>query len=140
MAAAAFLARWLPNVGRVDIVTTGITVAVIAAVGISGVTYRSVVDRTRDFAVRLALGSQPGWLVRLVIAEALRDLAIGAAAGLAGGMAAAAFLARWLPNVGRVDVLTMAITVSLIAAVGLVAAIVPAVRVTRVDPAQALHG
>jgi hypothetical protein len=112
---------------------------VLAAVGISGVTYRSVVDRTRDFAVRLALGSEPGWLVRLVVAEAMRDLAIGAAAGLAGGMAAAAFLARWLPNVGRVDVVTTAFTVATIAAVGLVAAFVPAVRVTRVDPAQALQ-
>jgi ABC-type antimicrobial peptide transport system permease subunit len=113
---------------------------VLAAVGISGVTYRSVVDRTRDFAVRLALGSQPGWLVRLVIAEALRDMAIGAAVGLAGGSAAAAFLARWLPNVGRVDLMTTAITVATIATVGIVAALVPAIRVTRVDPVQALQG
>jgi hypothetical protein len=113
---------------------------VLAAVGISGVTYRSVVDRTRDFAVRLALGSQPGTLVRLVIAESVRDLAIGVAAGLTGGMAAAALLARWLPNVGRVDAVTTGLTVAVIAAVGIVAALVPAVRVTRVDPVQALQG
>ena len=112
---------------------------VLAAVGISGVTYRSVVDRTRDFAVRLALGAQPGRLVRLVVAESIRDLAIGTAAGLSGGMAAAALLARWLPNVGRVDAVTTGITIATIATVGIVAAFVPAVRVTRVDAAQALQ-
>ena len=42
---------------------------VLAAVGISGVTYRGVIDRTRDFAVRLALGSAPGGVVRLVLGE-----------------------------------------------------------------------
>ena len=42
---------------------------VLAAVGIAGVTYRSVIDRTRDFAVRLALGSAPGGVIRLVLGE-----------------------------------------------------------------------
>ena len=60
---------------------------VLAAVGISGVTYRGVVDRTREFAVRLALGSEPAAVVRLVLVESMRDLAIGAVVGLAGGAA-----------------------------------------------------
>ena len=79
---------------------------VLAAVGISGVTYRGVVDRTREFAVRLALGSQPAAVVRLVLLESMRDLAIGAVAGLAGGIALCMLLARSLENVGAVDAIT----------------------------------
>ena len=73
---------------------------VLAAVGISGVTYRGVVDRTREFAVRMALGSEPGAVVRLVMFESARDLALGAMAGLAGGAALCAVLARSMEHVG----------------------------------------
>jgi ABC-type antimicrobial peptide transport system permease subunit len=112
----------------------------LAAVGIAGVTYRSVIDRTRDFAVRLALGSEPGRVIRLVLFEALRDMALGAGAGLACGVAFAILLARSLQNVAPVDVATAATAVAIIATVGLAAAIVPALRVRRVDPAQVLRG
>ena len=113
---------------------------VLAAVGIAGVTYRSVIDRTRDFAVRLALGSEPGGVVRLVLGEALRDVALGAAVGLAGGVASSVLLAGWLDNVASMDATTTAIAVGIIATVGLAAAIVPALRVMRVDPARVLRG
>ena len=113
---------------------------VLAAVGIAGVTYRSVIDRTRDFAVRLALGSAPGGVVRLVLGETLRDVAIGAAVGLAGGVASSVLLAGWLDNVASMDATTSAIAVGIIATVGLAAAIVPALRVMRVDPARVLRG
>ena len=56
---------------------------VLAALGIAGVTYRSVIDRTKDFAVRLALGAEPGAVIRLVLRESIRDLSIGVVAGLA---------------------------------------------------------
>ena len=113
---------------------------VLAAVGIAGVTYRSVIDRTRDFAVRLALGSAPGGVVRLVLGETLRDVALGAAVGLAGGVASSVLLAGWLDNVASMDATTTAIAVGIIATVGLAAAIVPALRVMRVDPARVLRG
>ena len=112
---------------------------VLAAVGISGVTYRGVIDRTREFAVRLALGSRPDAVVRLVVFESGRDLAIGALAGLAGGAALCAVVARWLENVGSVDIFTTTIAVGLIAIVGLAAACLPALRVLRVQPAEVLR-
>jgi ABC-type antimicrobial peptide transport system permease subunit len=112
----------------------------LAAVGISGVTYRSVVGRTRDFAVRLAIGSAPGRVIRLVLVEALRDVALGAGVGLAGGVALASLLARSLQNIAPVDVVTTAAAVAIIATVGLLAAMVPALRVRRVDPSQVLRG
>jgi len=111
----------------------------LAAVGISGVAYRGVIDRTKEFAVRLALGSQPAGVVRLVIVESLRDLAIGAIAGLAGGAALGAVLARSLENVAAMDALTAGASVTLIAAVGLGAAFLPALGVLRVQPAEVLR-
>jgi ABC-type antimicrobial peptide transport system permease subunit len=67
-------------------------------------------------------------------------MALGAGAGLACGVAFAILLARSLQNVAPVDVATAATAVAIIATVGLAAAIVPALRVRRVDPAQVLRG
>jgi putative ABC transport system permease protein len=111
----------------------------LAAVGISGVTYRGVVDRTKEFAVRLALGSEPGAVVALVLRESARDLLIGAVAGVAGGAALCGLLARTLNNVGAANVLTTAAAIVMLAAVGFSAAFVPALRVRRVQPAAVLR-
>ena len=75
-----------------------------------------------------------------MLAEALRDVALGAGGGLAGGVALAILLAGSLQNVAPVDVTTAAIAVAIVAAVGLAAAIVPALRVRRLEPAQVLRG
>lgn len=120
-------------------ILAGLGVA-LAAVGISGVTYRSVAGRTRDFAVRLALGSEPRRIVRLVVIEALRDVAVGIGVGLAAGVALARLLAHAIQNVAPADAVVTATAVAIIAAVALAAAIVPAVRVRRVDPALVLRG
>jgi putative ABC transport system permease protein len=111
----------------------------LAAVGISGVTYRRVIDRTREFAVRLALGSEPGAVVRLVVRESVRDLAIGAFTGFAGGAALCGLLARSVENVGAVDAITTGTSVGVIAVVGVAAALVPALRIMRVHPAEVLR-
>jgi predicted permease len=112
---------------------------VLAAVGIAGVTYRSVIDRTKDFAVRLALGAEPIAVMRVVLFESTRDLAIGAACGLAGGAALCAVLTRSLENVAAVNATTTAATIAIIAAVGVASAMLPALRVMRVEPAGVLR-
>ena len=112
---------------------------VLAALGIAGVTYRSVIDRTREFAVRLALGSEPGGVVRLVLRESFRDLGVGVAAGVAAGMAACALLARLLENVAAVDPNTAGWSIAIIVLTGLAAAWLPALRITRVRPAAVLR-
>jgi putative ABC transport system permease protein len=99
-----------------------------------------VIDRSRDFAVRLALGSAPGGVIRLVLAETIRDVGIGAGVGLALGVALAMVLARSLQNVAGVEIMTTGIAVAIVTAVGLAAALVPALRVRRVEPAQVLRG
>jgi putative ABC transport system permease protein len=112
---------------------------VLAAVGISGVTYRGVIDRTREFAVRLALGSGPGAVIRLVLAESIRDLAIGVLAGLAGGMALGVLLAHSLENVGQIDAITAGASIAIIGTAGIAAALAPALRIMRMQPAEVLR-
>jgi predicted permease len=112
---------------------------VLAAVGIAGVTYRGVIDRTRDFAVRLAVGAEPAGIVRLVLFESMRALAIGGAAGVAAGTAMCLLLSRSLENVATVDALTTGVSMALIVSVGAAAAFLPALRIRQVDPAAVLR-
>lgn len=112
----------------------------LAMVGISGVTYRSVIDRRRDFAVRLALGSEPTGVIRLVMVESIRDLAVGAGAGLAAGAGLSMLLAHFLQHVGPLDAGSIALAMAVTAIVSLVAALVPALRLRRIQPAEVLRG
>ena len=111
----------------------------LAAVGIAGVTYRGVIDRSKEFAVRMALGSQPGAVVAMVLRESSRDLLIGAIAGVAGGAALCALLARMLGNVADANAMTTAAAIAMLAAAGFTAALLPALRVRRVQPAAVLR-
>jgi putative ABC transport system permease protein len=111
----------------------------LAAVGIYGVTARGVAERTREFGVRLALGSSPRLVVRLLVVQALLVVGIGAVVGAAAGAWLAAMLGRVLTNVVAPDVATAAVAVALLAATAIVAAVVPAARVLRLDPVEALR-
>ena len=112
---------------------------VLAVIGIAGVTYRGVVSRTKEFAVRLALGSRPVEVVRMVLLESMRDVAIGSAAGLAAGAALCGVLARSLENVGALNAVTTGTALGLVAVAGVASALLPALRVGRVKPADVLR-
>jgi ABC-type antimicrobial peptide transport system permease subunit len=71
--------------------------------------------------------------------QGLRDLALGGSAGLACGAALCILLTRSLENVGTVNAITTGVAALLIAATGLAAAFLPALRIMRVDPAEVLR-
>jgi hypothetical protein len=111
----------------------------IAVVGVAGVLAFSVSARTREFGVRLAVGSSPRHLLVRVLLEGIVIVAVGIAAGAAGGFAFAGLASRYLDNVrlpGAVPILSAA-TVLVCAAV--VASLMPAARASRVDVLQALR-
>jgi putative ABC transport system permease protein len=111
----------------------------IAVVGVAGVLAFSVSARRREFGVRLAIGSSPRNLLVRVLLEGIVIVAIGIAAGAAGGFAFAGLASSVLDNVrqpGAVPILSAA-TVLVCAAV--VASLMPAARAARVDVLQALR-
>lgn len=111
----------------------------LAAVGIYGVLSYSVATRTREMAVRLALGAERANIVGLVLGDALRLTAAGAVIGLIGGAWASRLIASLLFGVRPLDPLTYVLATLLLAAIALIAASVPALRATRVDPIVALR-
>jgi predicted permease len=111
----------------------------IAIVGVAGVLAFSVSGRTREFGIRLAVGSQPRNLVTGVIAEGAVMASVGVVAGSAFGYALARLAGGYLQEMqtpGAVPVVGSAL-VLLLAAV--VASVVPAARAARVDVMQALR-
>jgi len=112
---------------------------VLAAVGILGVTSYSVEQRTRDSGIRLALGAQPGHLLRLV---ARREFLVGVA-GICLGLVLAVALTRYLSNllfgVAALDALTFATVALLCGLVVLGACYIPSRRVMDLDPLSALR-
>ncbi len=111
----------------------------IAIVGVAGVLAFSVSARTREFGVRLAVGSTPRDLRAGVLWDGVRTAAIGIAAGAAGGYALARVAGGFFENVqlpGALPVIGAAV-VLIGAAIG--ASLMPAARASRVDVLQALR-
>jgi len=111
----------------------------LAALGIHGVVAYGVAQRTREFGLRMALGSTPGQLKSLVIRSGIRTALIGLVAGMAGAAALASGLRTLFYGVGPLDPEVMAGVAALLLTVALVANYVPARRATRIDPMEALH-
>ncbi|HEX9564631.1 MAG TPA: ADOP family duplicated permease [Gemmatimonadaceae bacterium] len=117
----------------------GVLSMLMAVVGLFGLTAFDVAQRTREFGVRMALGAHSGNVVRLVAAQSLRLVAIGAIIGLVGAAAGGGVLRNLLFGVNRVDPLAYGSVALLLAGVSFVACYIPARRVTRVDPMIALR-
>jgi putative ABC transport system permease protein len=117
----------------------GLLALSLAATGLYGVVAYTVARRTREIGVRIALGAQPGDVVRLFLADASR-LAIG---GLVGGMilalAVTAVLANSLVGIRLTDPSTMVAVLFILSAAILLATYLPARRAIRVDPLTALR-
>jgi predicted permease len=121
------------------LVLFALTALLLAGIGLYGVVTQSVNDRTREFAVRLSLGAVPSSLFRMVMRRALGLAGIGAAIGLAAGVAVSQTLAAFLFGVDRLDAVSFAIAIAIAVAGATIAAMGPAVRVSRLHPASTLR-
>lgn len=117
----------------------GLLAAVLAAVGIFGVTAHAVARRTREVGVRVALGATGRDVLRLVLGRVGRLAAAGLAAGLLAALAVGRALRSFLFGVEPTDPISYAAIGASVLALALLAGSVPARRAARIDPTEALR-
>jgi cell division protein FtsX len=117
----------------------GMLAAALAIVGIYSVMSYTVAQRTRELAIRSALGASHGGLLRLVLREGFVMSAVGIAAGLAGAFGASRLIGALLYQVSPTDPFIFAITAVAVAGVAVLGYLFPAFRASRVEPAEALR-
>jgi putative ABC transport system permease protein len=106
----------------------------LAAVGVYGVISYSVVRRTQEIGIRVALGATRGSVLRLILRQQARMILVGSAAGLVLATAFSGVLSSLLYGVKPHDFATFTWSWIVLAAVALAAGAVPALRATRTDP------
>ena len=111
----------------------------IAVVGVAGVLAFGVSARTREFGVRLAIGSAPRHLLLRVLCEGAQIVAVGIVAGIAGGYVFAGIASSFFENVRLPGALPLTAAAAVLAAAAVVASLMPAARASRVDVLQALR-
>ncbi len=127
---------------RLNSLVFGVFAAValaIALVGVAGVLAFSVSARTREFGIRLALGSQPRHLLKGVIAEGAVMAGAGLLAGAAFGYVAARLAGSYFFEVKMPGALPVVLSAFVLLAAAVVASWLPAARAARIDVIQALH-
>jgi putative ABC transport system permease protein len=115
------------------------TALLLAAIGTYGVMAFAVMSRTRELGVRAALGAKPSDLIRMVLRQGLLLTTIASAIGLIAAALMTRFMASLLFDVAPRDPLTFGLVALLLAAVAIVATVIPARRAMRINPIVALR-
>jgi len=111
----------------------------LAGVGLYGVLSYLVTQRVTEIGIRIALGAQRGEVLRLVLYDGMRPVALGLVLGIAGGAGAGAMIRSMLYGTSSFDPVVLAGMVAVLATTAAVACAVPALRASRIDPMQALR-
>jgi predicted permease len=111
----------------------------LAAVGIYGILAYSVTQRTREIGIRMALGSSPGEVSRLVVFQGVKVLGLGLVIGLGGSVALVRLIQSLLYGVEPTDPAVLVTVAVMLTTVGIGACLLPARRATRIDPTVALN-
>lgn len=112
---------------------------VLAMIGIYGVLSYAVEQRTREIGIRMALGASGFAVVRMIVAQAMRTVALGLIAGLLVALALTRYMSAILYGVSSWDPMVFAGITGLLAGVALLASYIPARRATTVDPIVAVR-
>ncbi|MEY2487517.1 MAG: hypothetical protein QOH39_3165 [Verrucomicrobiota bacterium] len=130
---------WIVRAGAAMFSIFGVLALGLAVVGLYGVKSYSVARRTREIGIRMALGAQPGMVLRLIMGEGALMLFSGLALGLLLAAATGKILSGILYEVGAFDPPAFASALIVLAAATLFATWLPARRATRINPMVALR-
>ncbi|MDQ3169307.1 MAG: ABC transporter permease [Acidobacteriota bacterium] len=111
----------------------------LAAIGIHGLISSSITERTREIGIRMALGSTSAQAIRAVTMPGLALTLVGLVVGVVLARASTQYIASLLWGVEPTDPATYAIVAALLLAVAIVASLLPALRILRLDPATTLR-
>jgi ABC-type antimicrobial peptide transport system permease subunit len=120
-------------------VAFGVLALLLSAVGLYGVLAYSVVRRTQEIGIRLALGEMPGQVLRGILSETGWLVGLGLVVGIPASILLARVGASLLYGVSPNDVWAQVIAAGVLAAVGLAASFIPAYRASRINPLEALR-
>lgn len=127
------------RLGATLFTTFGILALIVAAIGIYSTVSYTITQRTQEFGVRVALGAPLGDVVRLVLGEGVRTVAVGVGCGLVLALAGGRLIASLLYGIAPSDPITLAAVATTLVAIAAIAALAPAWRAARVDPVTALR-
>lgn len=116
-----------------------VAAALLAAIGLNGVIAHSVVERRREFGIRIALGATAGGTIRRVAAGGLALAAVGTVIGGVLSLAVVRLVQSFLVGVQPRDPLTYAGVALFLLIVATVASVLPALRILKLDPAETLR-
>jgi putative ABC transport system permease protein len=110
----------------------------LAALGIYGVMARTVVQRTPEIGIRMALGASLANVRSLILTSGMRLALVGSAAGLVGGFAITRLLGRMMPGLAASPLPVIGAAMAILAVVAVGACYLPARAASRVDPVTAI--
>jgi ABC-type antimicrobial peptide transport system permease subunit len=124
----------------VDLMTLFSALALIlSAIGIYSVMSYSVVQRTSEIGIRMALGADRANIIGLLLKQAMTPVVVGLAIGLLGAWSLKRVLSGLLYGVSSTDLVTYAIVIILIISTAVIATLLPSRRATEIDPLTALR-
>jgi predicted permease len=135
----SYMSRWIQRIMGFVFSIVAIIATLLSALGLYALTAYAASQRTQEIGVRMALGAQRSEVSWLFLRQALRQLAIGLAIGLAGAIAIGGVLQGALVEVRANNPLMLAGVAAFLIAVSIAAALLPALRASRLDPVTALR-
>jgi len=117
----------------------GVLATLLAAIGLYGVMTYTVARRTREIGIRMAVGAARGHVLRMVIREVGVVIACGLLTGVPTGLAITQLIRSQLYNVSPMDASASLVAAASVAAIALLAGLLPARRATLIDPVRALR-
>jgi predicted permease len=125
--------------GALIVSAMGAVALLLAVLGILGLVAYAVSQRTKEIGIRIAMGANPSHVIRAILAQFLRPVALGVLLGATGAAALSQLLRHALYGISSLDPVSYSAAIGLLVAISAIAALVPARRALRVDPMRALR-